>query len=167
MIEILVSILSVAIVIPFVVLFIKIYNENQAKKDRRERLYFSQRRLHKMALQFRDECMAETKQVIAQYTAAIAWKSFRHRPDYLANSFITDYKKAIDSRKKEYLGKYAIIYSEGDNSLRIEAEELPDYILDEYEAEITEIANTFRDISYYMEYQISDLIEKYNKLERS
>ena len=161
------ALLMCVLAIPSCILFIKILNENQAKRDRRERLYFSQKRLHKMAIQFRDECMTETKKIIAQYTAAIDWKSFRHRPDYLANSFITDYKKAIDSRKKEYLGKYAIIYSEGDNSLRIEAEELPDYILDEYEAEITEIANTFRDISYYMEDQISDLIEKYNKLERS
>ena len=137
------------------ILGIKIYNEFETKKRRKERLYFAEKRLHKMALQFRDECMEETKKVIVKYTSSVRFGSYRIC-DW-AVDFIFDYRKSIGAMKEDYLTAYAKKYSDGDNGLRIEAEDLPRYILDEYEAEISEIANTFYEISYHMADQINEL----------
>ena len=153
--ELIASLIACAFAIPLAVIFIKIYREYQAKKRRKERLYFAEKHLHKMALQFRDECMEESKKVIAKYTSAVRFGSYRVC-DW-AIDFIFDYRESIDTMKEDYLTRYAIRYSEGDNWLRCEAEDLPRYILDGYEAEISEIANTFREISYHMADQIDEL----------
>ena len=155
--ELIASLIAGACAIPLGVIFIKIYNEFEAKKARKEQLYFAEKRLHKMALRFRDDCMVETKKVIAQFTATVDWKSYLRGPDYMTYSFLFDYQKTIDSIKEDYLVNYAQKYSNGDNLLRCEAEDLPISILSEYETEITEIANTFDDLCDSMRKQIEEL----------
>lgn len=155
--ELVACLIAGAFAIPLFVLFLKIHNEFEAKKARKEQLYFCQKRLHKLALHFRDDCMVATKQVVAQYTTFLTWKTHRYGPDYIVCTFLSDYRNTIDKLKEEYLKNYAIKYSEGDNGLRCEAENLPNYILDEYAAEVSEIANTFRDLSYYIADQIREL----------
>ena len=162
--ELVAALLPCVLIISFGILFIKIHKEIQTKKARKERLYYCQQRLHGVALQFRDDCMVATKHVLAQYTNFLKQKSFLHSLGYTGYYFLSDYCNTINNLKKEYLGNYAIKYSEGDNQLRIEAEDLPTYILDEYESEISEIANTFRDLSCYISDQIEELTEKNNKL---
>ena len=158
--ELVAALLPGVLTIPFGILFIKIYNESKVKKAQKERLFFCQNRLHQVALLFRNECMAETKKVIARYTAAINWKSYRHDWSF---DFVRDYRKAIDSLKKDYLGNYAMTYSGGDARLSMEAEDLPAYVLDEYEAEVSEIANTFYDLGCCMIEQIEELKQKANE----
>ena len=155
--ELAASLVAGAIAIPCFIFFLKIRDKIQAKKSQKERLYYCRQRLHNMTLQFRGECLAETKKVIARYTAAIDRESY-HRDWSL--DFISDYRKSINNLKNEYLRNYAMKYSGGDNRLRIEAEDLPAHVLEEYEAEISEIANTFRDLSYNMYEQIKELREK-------
>lgn len=140
------------------------YERKEKKRDEHEQhLYFCQKRLHKMALRFRDDCMAATKQVVAQYTIILTWKSYRHGPTYTVYTFLSDYQKTIDKLESEYLENYAIKYSEGDNGLRCEAEDLPNYILDEYREELSEIAKTFRDFEYLMWDQIHELKNRQNE----
>lgn len=150
----LISVLAILFSVPF----IKIYNENQAKKARKERLDYCQRRLHSLTLRFRDECMKETQKVIAKYTTVVRLGSYRIRDWGI--DFISDYRTSIEALEKEYIANYAIKYSEGDEWLRIEAEDLPTYITDEHQAEISQIAKTFREISCYMADQIDELKEK-------
>lgn len=153
-----------ALTIPFSILFIKIYNENQAKKARTERLYWCRQRLHGLTLRFRDECMDETQKLIVRYTSIVGSRTYLIRG--WSNYFVSDYKKSIDDLKKEYIINYAKKYSEKegyypevDDHLRVEAESLPSYIVDEYETEISQIARTFLEISYFMADQINELKE--------
>lgn len=145
------------------------YRSDKAKQEKK-RTYSRRERLHNMALRFRDECMEESKKAMAQYTAVLNWKRWRSTPDldYMSYRFISDYIKAIEELEKEYRYNYTIKYADGDAQLRCEAEDfLHSYLLDEYWAEISEIANTFRDIGQNMKEQISELKENYNKHERS
>lgn len=158
--ELISSLIAGAFAILFGVMFIKIYNEIQDKKRRKEQLYFAEKRLHKMTLHFRDDCMEETKKLVAKYAALLTCKSYRYSPDYMTYSFLSDYRKTIDSIKEDYIVNYAIRYSKGDNWLRCEAEDLPISILGEYETEITEIANTFDDLCDSMRKQIEELKDK-------
>ena len=155
--ELIASLIAGAFAIPLGVLCVKIYNESQDKKHQKERLRFAEKRLHCIALQFQEDCMEATKKVIAQYSIALTHKSYRYGPDSLTYSFLSDYRKTIDSMKEDYLAHYAIRYSKGDNWLRCEAEDLPISILGEYETEITEIANTFDDLCDSMRKQIEEL----------
>ena len=157
--KLLASLLSGTIAIYLGILFMKLYNEFQEKKHRKEQLYFAKKRLHKLVLRFRDDCMEETKKFVAIYTAKLSWKSYRYATDYMTCSFISDYRKSISSIKEDYLVHYAIRYSEGDNRLRCEAEDLPRYILDEYESELSEIATIFQNLSDSMWQQIEELKE--------
>ena len=60
----------------------KIYGEINAKKAQKERLEFSRKRLHYLALKFRDDCMDVTNRVIENYTHVIANKGYRRRHDF-------------------------------------------------------------------------------------
>ena len=139
----------------FALIMLGLYYERKEKrrKEHEEWLYFCQKRLHKIAIQFRQDCMEATEQVIAQYTTVLTWKSYRYGP----NSFIWEYRDSITRLEEEYKVNYAEKYSNGDNKLRCEVEDLPNYILDEYRAEVSEIANTFRQLGYCISNQISEL----------
>ena len=166
--EVFASILAGAISIPFFILAIKISNEIKANKEKKERLYFSEKRLHCIALKFRDDCIAETKKLISKYTVVISQRSYRHLPDYLTFSFISDYNKKIECLKKEYFTDYAMKYSEGDNLLRIEAEDLPNFILEEYKKELSDIAASFHNLSDYMRQEIEKNEKEYiNQLSKN
>lgn len=136
-------------------------HKDKKRKEYEEWRYYCQRRLHSLALRFRDECMVEAKAVITRYTNFIKLRSYHNDR---SSDLIAEYEKSIDNLKKEYLCNYATKNSDGNNRMRIEAEELPKYMLEEYEAEISEITNTFRDIGYHMWEQIQELKENYNKL---
>lgn len=144
-------------------IYLKIDGEIKAKKAEKERLEFSKKRLHNMALRFRDDCMDATNRVIASYTHVIANKGYRQRYEFLPYlHFLSEYGKAIGALKEEYLCKYVTKYAEGDNQLRCEAEDLPDHILEEYKAELSEIASIFDNIRRYM-YQHIEELEKQEK----
>ena len=154
--DFMISIIAGAFAIPLGVIFIKIYNDSQAKKHQKERLRFAERHLHNLALQFQEDCMEATKKVIAKYSTVLTYKSYRYGPDYMTYSFLRDYQKSIDSMKEDYLVHYAIRYSNGDNWFRCEAEDLPVYMLVEYEAEISKIATTFHKLSDSMRKHIEE-----------
>ena len=141
----------------FALIMLELYYERKEKrrKEHEEWLYFCQKRLHKIALQFRQDCMEATEQVIAQYSSVLTWKSYR----YGSNSFVWDYRDSITKLEEEYKVNYAEKYSSGDNKLRCEVEDLPNYILDEYRAEVSEIANAFRELGYCISNQIIELKE--------
>lgn len=150
--------MEILILILFMALIISHAYRDHKDKLKKDQLYFCTNRLHCIALQFRDECMAETKKAIARYTASIDWKSYRR--DW-SHDFILDYRESINNLKTEYLSNYAMKYSGGDNRLRIEAEDLPTYIVDKYEAEVSEIASIFRDLGYFMQEQIEELKQEH------
>lgn len=133
--------------------------KEKRRKEREEWLYFCQKRLHNVALQFRDDCMAATEEAVAQYTDFLTWKTYR----YGSATFLSDYSKTIGRLAEEYIVNYSQKYSKGDNRLRCEAEDLPNYIVDEYREEVSEIAKTFRDFEHLMWNQINELKNKQNE----
>lgn len=141
----------------FALFMLGLYYERKEKrrKEHEEWLCFCQKRLHKIALQFRQDCMEATEQVIAQYTSVLTWKSYRYGP----NSFVREYRDSITKLEEDYTVNYAEKYSKGDDRMRCEVEDLPNYILDEYRAEVCEIANIFRDLGYCISDQIRELKE--------
>ena len=148
----------IACMLLFALFLLGFYYERKKKqrKEHEEWLYFCQKRLHKIALQFRDDCMAATKEVMTQYTAFLTWKTYR----FGSATFLSDYSKTIERLAEEYTVNYAEKYSKGDNRLRCEVEDLPNYILDEYRAEVSEIAKTFRDFEHLMWENIHELKKK-------
>lgn len=139
---------------------IKLYKEFRDRKEQKERLQYSRERLRALTLKFHGDCVAETKKLILQYTAAISKKTYLRSDN--AYSFFFEHWKTIENLEKEYWANYALKYSDGDNRLRCEAEDLPNYILIEYKAELSKIAYIFRGVSDYMQQQMEEQ-EKYWK----
>lgn len=155
--EILSSLIAGAFAIPLGILFIRIYQESKARKERKERLYYCRERLHKVALQFRDDCVAETQKVIVQYTSVLDWKSYWRTPDYTTYAFLSEYRDKIEFLKTDYLVNYAKKYSDGDEWLRMEAEDFfASSVYFEYKAELSEIDKIFQDIYDCMREQIEE-----------
>ena len=149
------SLMSVILFLALIMLELYYERKEKRRKEHEEWLYFRKKRLHKLALQFRRDCMEAAEQVIAQYTTVLTWKSYR----YASNYFLWDYRNSITRLEEEYKFHYAEKYSSGDNKLRCEVEDLPNYILEEYRAEVSEIANTFLELGYCISNQINELKE--------
>lgn len=166
------DILALLLMVALYVSFAYMGKKEKRHREEKEWIFTCRDRLHSVARRFRDECMEEANKVIAKYTYAINRGSWHDLPafNYMDYKFIHDYYEAIDARKEEYLNNYAEKYADGNERFRIEPRDLPAYILDEYKAEISEIASSFHDIGYYMSTQIDELKQDYyrkNYIERS
>lgn len=158
------SIVAGVVAIPMAGVAIKIYADIEERKKRKEHLYFVQKRLHRIALKFRDECILATKTAIEQYPVVLRKRHCWHLSGASPYSFIVSYSNILNSLKEKYIGNCIQLYADGDNALRCEAEDLPSYILDEYCSEIEEIYQTFWEIKSHLWETIQKLIDENDSL---
>ena len=159
--ELIASLVGGIIALPLAALVI---SKTEARKYEKERLHIAQNRLHRFALRFRDECEVASKTAIEQYTIVLKRRQFWNIAGFTPFDFLTTYSKAINNLRDEYIGNYAQIYSNGDNSLLCEAEDLPRYIVDAYCTEIDEFTQTFREIGNYMRESLQKVIDENSSL---
>ena len=129
-----------------------LYYEHKAKKRKEyeEWICYYRTRLQRKALLFRDDCQSLTEKVFAQYTNTLLWQSYRHAPDYILYSFLFTYKEEIKRLKAEYIANP-------------ETESLPNYLIEEYEKNISDIASTFLELADLMRNQIEEAKERNNE----
>lgn len=133
----------------FILVMLELYHERKDKKrkEHEEFIYYRRKQLQNMALQFRDDCQAITQETFASYTNILLRKSYRHTPDYITYSFLSNHKEKIKSLKAE-------------NIANLNTKSLPNYLIDEFETNISDIAATFLDIADFMRYQIEEAKEE-------
>lgn len=148
------SLLVGVVAILGVMYILKILDYFRNKKVEKEWLYFCRTRLHRLALRYQNECMEVTKKVVKRYSDVLVLRNYN-----AGYTVLSEYGKDINELKKDYLSNYALKYSEGDNQLRGEAEDLPAYILDEYTTELEELTIPFHDICRYMHEYLESIVD--------
>lgn len=128
-----------------------LYYEHKDKKRKEydEWIYYRRQKLQGIALHFRNDCQSLAKEVFAQYTNKLLWKSYLHAPDCITYSFLSNYKEEIIRLKAEYIANP-------------EAESLPNYLIEEYKKNISDIASTFLELADLMRNQIEEAKERNN-----
>ena len=126
-----------------------LYYEHKDKKRKEydEWIYYRRQKLQGIALHFRNDCQSLAKEVVAQYTNKLLWKSYLHAPDCITYSFLSNYKEEIIRLKAEYIANP-------------ETESLPNYLIEEYEKNIADIASTFLELADLMRNQIEEVKEQ-------
>ena len=133
----------------FALFMLGLYYEHKEKKRKEydEWIYYRRQKLQGIALHFRNDCQSLAKEVFAQYTNKLLWKSYSHAPDFVTYSFLSNYKEEIIRLKAEYIANP-------------ETESLPNYLIEEYEKNIADIASTFLELADLMRNQIEEVKEQ-------
>ena len=142
----------IGLLLLFALVSLGLYYEHKAKKRKEydEWIYCRRKNLQSIALHFRNDCQSLAQEVFTQYTANLLWKSYLHMPDYITYSFLSNYKEAIIKLKAEYIANP-------------ETESLPNYLIEEYEKNISDIASTFLELADLMRNQIEEAKERNNE----
>lgn len=122
-------------------------HKDKKRKEYEEWIYFRRAQLQRNALRFRDDCQSLTEKVFAQYTNELLWKRYRHVPDYILYSFLSTYREDILRVKSEYIA----------NS---EIQTLPNFLIEEYEKNLSDIADSFSELANLMRNQIEEVKEE-------
>lgn len=135
----------------FALFMLGLYYEHKDKKRKEydEWIYYRRQKLQGIALQFRNDCQSLAKEVFAQYSSKLLWKSYLHAPDCVTYAFLSNYTEEIIRLKAEYIANP-------------EAESLPNYLIEEYEKNISDIASTFLELADIMRNQIEEAKERNN-----
>ena len=142
-------------------LFILCFYYERKEKKRKEHeswIYDCRQRLIRITHSYRRDCQTIAEKAFARYTNIILHNSYRYGPDFMTYSFLSDYQESIDTLKVDYIDNLAERYSDSNKNLSIS--DLPDYLIDEYEKSISDIAFAFYDFSYIMRKHIEEAKER-------
>lgn len=136
-------------------LFLLCFYYDRKEKKRKEHedwIYDCRQCLFRIANSFRRDCHAIAEDAFAKYTNILQHKSYRHMPDYMTNSFLSDYLESLDSLKEDYLGNVPDKVKETMRYYTFTS--IPDFLIEEYSKLISDIYNTFWDFGHLMWMQI-------------
>ena len=145
--------------VPFLLCF---YYERKEKKQKEHEdwIYDCRQCLLRIARSFRWDCQSLAEEAFTKYTNTIQNKCYRYMPGYMTCSFLSDYKKAIETLKEDYIENMTAKAKEIMRYYTFTS--IPNFLVEEYTKEISDIYNTFRDFEYLMWKQINELKEKNN-----
>ncbi len=111
--------------------------------------------LHNIESEFRRQCQEQTKAVFLQYNEQlnkIESCCTDFAKEHLISALLDDlreYGNAIDESKKQYIDNvYDKVIAKGMSKYNLTT--IPTYLMREYERNLTEIADTFRDFRWLM-----------------
>ena len=146
--------------IPLSTLIIRICAKKQGKKDYEEWIDCCRKYLYRIAYNFSNDCQSIAEKAFVQYTTIIQNDSYRHTPDYMTYSFLSDYMKCINALKEEYTDN--VIKKLNEAMGRTTITTVPNFLIEEYSKQISDIHNAFSDFSYLMRKHIDEAKEKIN-----
>lgn len=116
--------------------------------------------LHRIENEYRDQCKIITEKYFKQYIYATS-NGYRVTSVTRLNQIVTEYRNEIDNTKKDFLSnlpqKASEINSKYWHRDRINFANLPNYIIESYEHNISDIADTFYNFYNCMDRYITDV----------
>ena len=150
----------IACVLLFTIFALCFYFERKEKQRKEYEcwVYDCRQCLVRITNSFRRDCQTIAEETFTKYTSIIQQKSYRCTPDYMTYSFLSDYQKSIDSLKEDYIENVTIKAKEAMRHYTLTS--IPDYLIEEYIKQLSDIYYSFRDFSYLMRKQIAEANEK-------
>ena len=143
------------------VIFILCFYYDRKEKKRKEHevwIYDCRQCLFRISRSFRRDCQSLAEEAFTKYTNTIQNKGNCYTPAYMTYSFLSDYKKAIETLKEDYIEN---VTAKSNEIMRCYSfTSIPNFLIEEYTKEISDIYNTFCDFEYLMWNQIHELEEK-------
>lgn len=131
------------------------YEHKEEKRKQHENwIYDCRQCLVRITNSFRRDCQAVAEDAFMKYTNILLHKSYRHMPDYITCSFLSDYQKALDNLKEDYLENVTEKVKEA--RLCYTFTSIPNFLIEEYTKLISDIYNTFWDFKSLMWMQIHE-----------
>jgi hypothetical protein len=131
--------------------------KDKARKGRQDWICDCRQHLVRITHSFHRECQTIAETAFTRYTNIILHNSYRHMPDYMTYSFLSDYRETINNLEADYIDNLAERYADGNEKQNVY--DLPDYLIGEYEKTISDIASDFCDFAYLMRKHIDEAKE--------
>lgn len=156
--ELFISLAAAVIAIPLSILIIKIRAKQQAKKDNKEWIDYCRKYLYRIARNFRNDCQSLAEEAFTRYTNIILHNSYHHIPDCMIYSFLSDYREALDTLKEYYADN--VIKKLNEAMGRTTITSIPNYLVEEYSKQLSDIYYSFCDFSNLMRKHIEGIKER-------
>lgn len=143
--------------IPLSILIIRICAKKQDKKDHEGWIYNCRQCLVRITHIFRSDCQSIAEKAFVQYTTIIQNGNYKHMPDYMTYSFLSEYQKSLKALEVDYIENVTAKAKEMLRSYKFDS--LPNYLVEEYTKEISDIRYAFSDFGHLMQRQISEAKE--------
>ena len=142
-------------------LFILCFYYERKEKKRKELeswIYDCRQCLIRITNSFCRDCQAIAEESFARYTNIILHKSYQYMPAYMTNSFLSDYRKALDTLKSDYIENVTAKVKKAMPHYTFTS--IPDYLIEEYKNLISNIYDTFWDFEHLMWKHIEETKER-------
>ena len=149
----------IACIALFALVALGFYYERKEKKreEHEEWLYSCRQCLLGITHSFRRDCQAHAEEAFAKYSNTLLQKRYYYAPDYMTYSFLSDYRKSIDALKEDYTDNVIKKFNEAKGRTTITS--IPNYLIEEYYKQLSDIYYSFCDFGYLMRKQISEAKE--------
>lgn len=143
----------------FAIFALGFYYERKEKKrkEHEDWIYDCRQCLVRLTLIFRKDCQSLAEKAFVQYSAIMHNRSYKHTPDYMMYCFLSEYKKSLKSLEADYIEN---VTAKAKEMLRhYTFDSLPNFLVEEYTKEISDIRNAYSAFSYLMRKQIEEAKE--------
>ena len=149
----------IACIALFALFLLGLYYERKNKKrdEHEEWLYSCRQCLLRITRSFRRDCQALAEEAFAKYSNTLLQKRYCYTPDYMTYSFLSDYRKSIDALKEDYTDNVIKKFNEAMGCTTITS--IPNYLIEEYYKQLSDIYYSFCDLGYLMRKQIAEAKE--------
>lgn len=134
------------------------YERKEKKRKEHENwIYDCRQCLLGITRNFRGDCQAISEEAFAKYSNTLLRKRYCYTPDYMTYSFLSDYRKSIDTLKEDYTDN--VIKKLNEAMGRTTITSIPNYLIEEYCKQLSDIYYSFCDFAYLMRKQIAEAKE--------
>lgn len=154
----------IAYLLLFALFLLCFYYERKEKrrKEHEAWIYDCRQCLVKIAHIFRRDCQALAEKAFVQYSAIMHNRSYKHTPDYMMYHFLSEYKKSLEALEADYIENVTAKSKEIMRYYKFDS--IPDFLVEEYTKEISDIKYEFFDFSYLMHKHIAEANKQYMNL---
>ena len=129
------------------------YERKEKKREAHESwIYDCRHCLIRITHIFRRDCQAIAEKAFEQYTTIMQNGNCKHMPDHMTYSFLSEYEKSLKALEVDYIENVTDKAKEMLRSYKFDS--LPNYLVEEYTKEISDIRYAFSVFSHLMRKQI-------------
>ncbi len=151
----------IALAAIFALFALGFYYERKEKKRKEHEDWIHDCRhcLVKITHIFRRDCQSIAEKTFVQYTTIMQNGSYKHTPDHMTYYFLSNYQKEIDVLKEDYIENVIKKLNETMGCTTITS--IPNYLIEEYCKQLSDIYYSFCDFAYLMRRQITKANENH------
>lgn len=154
----------IAYLLLFALFLLCFYYERKEKKrkEHEDWIYDCRQCLVRITHIFRRDCQSLAENAFVQYSAIMHNRSYKHTTDHMMYYFLSEYKKSLEALEADYIENVTAKAKEIMRYYKFDS--LPDFLVEEYTKEISDIGYAFCDFSHLMQKQIEEENKKYINL---